>query len=219
MNIFDIVGPIMVGPSSSHTAGAVRIGRTAGEALGERPKHADIFFHGSFAETFKGHGSDKAVIGGLLGFMPDDSRIKYSLEKAAEEGLTFTFNKMELIEAHPNTIVVKAVGESGRKISLQGASVGGGNIVVQKLNGLAVEFNGNYDTLLIEHWDTPGTISTATNYLASKDINIANMKVFRSKKGGRSLMIIEVDGNLSEELVLSMDSFDNFIETKYVKKL
>jgi L-serine dehydratase len=201
MNVFDIIGPVMVGPSSSHTAGAVRIGRIARRLLREQPKEAVIILHGSFARTYKGHGTDRAVIAGLLGMLPDDERIRDSLRLADESGMKYSFEVAVLKDAHPNTVLINAVGQNGETVSVQGSSVGGGNIVISRINGMAVEFTGEYNTLLISHMDTPGVVATVTNLLAGNDINIANMKVFRSYRGGEAIMIIETDQEVKREFV------------------
>jgi len=219
MNIFDIVGPIMVGPSSSHTAGAARIGYTVRTILGEPIKKARIFFHGSFAETYKGHGSDKAVIGGLLGYQPDDPRIKMSMENAKAEGLDYAFDKINIPDAHPNTIFIEAESESGNAVSLQGASVGGGNIIIQKFNGVSVDFAGNYDTLIIEHMDALGAVATVTNFIALMEINIANMKVYRSQKGGGAITVIEADGEINPEIVDVLQGFKHISAVRYIRKI
>ncbi|MGE5581179.1 MAG: L-serine ammonia-lyase, iron-sulfur-dependent subunit beta [Bacillota bacterium] len=201
MNVFDIIGPVMVGPSSSHTAGAVRIGIIARELLGEPPLSVVVKFHGSFARTYKGHGTDRAIIAGLMGMSPDDLRIRESLSLAAEAGLEFSFESIDLLEAHPNTVLLEITGVSGKKVTVVGASVGGGNILIKKVNGLNVEFSGEYDTLIVSHQDAPGVIAAVTNLLAYNGINIANMKVYRSGRGGDAIMIIETDQGLGEELV------------------
>lgn len=218
MDIFDIIGPIMVGPSSSHTAGAVRIGNMARKVLGEDPEEVKVFFHGSFAKTYQGHGSDKAVIGGLLGFETDDPRIVDSLEIASEKGMVYSFDTIQIDDTHPNTILIEVRGKGGDIISIQGASVGGGNIIIQKLDDIEVEFNGVYSTLIIEHIDAPGVIAHITNYLASRDINIGNMKVFRSKKGGRSLMIIEIDGDLPTHIDEDIEKIRLVINSRSIEK-
>ncbi|MCL2322907.1 MAG: L-serine ammonia-lyase, iron-sulfur-dependent subunit beta [Oscillospiraceae bacterium] len=200
MSIFEIIGPVMVGPSSSHTAGAARIGAIAREFLNEEPKELKIYFHGSFSSTYKGHGSDKAVIGGLLGFKIDDIRIKRSLELAKELGIEFSFSRISLPDAHPNTILIEAVGINGKKISIQGASLGGGVISINKLNDIEVDFGGDYDTLIVEHTDVSGATANVTNFLAARGINIASMKVFRASKGGKSNMIIETDGRIDDDI-------------------
>jgi L-serine dehydratase len=200
MNVFDIIGPVMVGPSSSHTAGAVRIGRMVRALLAEEPVEAVIAFHGSFARTYKGHGTDKAIIAGLLGMLPDDLQIRDSLELAGQKGLQYRFEMLELKDAHPNTVQIETAGRTGKIVKVQGASVGGGNILIQKLNGLEVEFTGQYHTLVICHKDTPGAIAAVTNLLAYSEVNIAQMKVYRSHRGGEAMMVIETDQEIGEEL-------------------
>lgn len=204
MNVFDIIGPVMVGPSSSHTAGAVKIGIIARAVLGEPPENVVISLHGSFALTYKGHGTDKAILAGLLGMSVDDVRIRDSLDIAQKAGLSYRFETIALRDAHPNTAVITATGKNGKKISVQGASIGGGNIVIQKLNGMNVEFTGQYDTLVISHIDTPGVVSEVTHLLSCDNINIANMKVFRSRRGGDAVMVIETDQGIGPDLFLSL---------------
>ena len=146
MDVFDIIGPIMIGPSSSHTAGAARIGRYALNILGAKPVKADIYFSGSFAKTYKGHGTDKAIVAGILGMDTDDPGIKYSFETAEHRGLEFAFHTGEIENAHPNTAFIVLTSESGKTVEVQGASVGGGNIVITKINGTEVEITGKFTT-------------------------------------------------------------------------
>jgi len=199
MNVFDIIGPIMVGPSSSHTAGAARIGKVARTILGEEPIEAIIDMHGSFAKTYKGHGTDKALLAGLMGFEVDDARIRNSLELAKQKGIKFIFNTVEMGNVHPNTARINVTGESGRKVCVQGASIGGGNIVITEIDGIEVEFTGNLHTLIVCHKDTPGIIASVTNILATAKVNIAYMKVYRTLKGGDAIMVIEADQSIVEE--------------------
>lgn len=201
MNVFDIIGPVMVGPSSSHTAGAVRIGRVARELVGEEITDAVVKFHGSFAGTYKGHGTDKAIIAGLMGMLPDDIRIRDSLELAGEKGMNYEFDIVELKDAHPNTVLIEAAGRTGRKVSVTGSSVGGGNIAIKRINGLDVDFSGEYNTLVIPHKDEPGVIAAVANILAYFNINIASMKVYRSNRRGSAMMIIETDEQVGQELI------------------
>ena len=175
LDIFEILGPIMVGPSSSHTAGAVRIGRMARTLLGEPPVKADIGLYGSFAETGRGHGTDRALVAGLLGMKPDDLRIPESFSVAKEQGLSFVFHPAELREAHPNTAVLTVEGASGKKTKVQAASIGGGRIRVDQLDGVAVDFTGIFNTLIVRHMDVPGELATLTKVLSDGGINIANM--------------------------------------------
>lgn len=193
MNLFDIIGPVMIGPSSSHTAGAARIGRVARQLLGEKPVRARVSFHGSFEKTYRGHGTDRAVAGGLMDMAVDDERLSHSLQLAREAGMDITFQPVSLRDAHPNTVVVEVTGESGRHVAVQAASVGGGSILVQYLDGLEVGFSGEKTTLVIRHTDEPGAIAAVTHLLSSMRINIAAMRVFRREAGGEAVMAIEVD--------------------------
>lgn len=193
MDLFDIIGPVMIGPSSSHTAGAARIGRVTRRLLGEAPVRAKIAFHGSFAKTWEGHGTDRAVIGGLLDMDVDDVRLRDSLMIADAEGLSVTFEPCTLRDAHPNTMVIHAACACGREITVQGASIGGGSIRIQSIDGLDVNFSGEDNTLIIRHQDVPGAISQATGQLARANVNIGTMRVFRKEEGGSAIMVLELD--------------------------
>lgn len=219
MSVFNIIGPVMIGPSSSHTAGAVRIGAVARRLLGERPVAAVIKLHGSFAGTSKGHGTDRAIVGGLLGMDIADDRLRRSLEIAGAEGFSYTFSNVCLKNAHPNTAVIEVRGESGKSLTVAGASVGGGNIVIKQIEGLEVDFNGQYDTLVIQHRDTPGSVAAVTGALARDSINIAQMKVYRSDRGGFAIMVIETDQPLKKELVEAVRSYPNIIRAAYLQPL
>ncbi|MDY3278656.1 MAG: L-serine ammonia-lyase, iron-sulfur-dependent subunit beta [Eubacteriales bacterium] len=204
MNLFDIIGPVMIGPSSSHTAGAARIGRVARQLLGEPPVKAVVSFHGSFEKTYRGHGTDRAVVGGLLDMAVDDERLRRSLHIAKEQGLEVTFRAVHLRDAHPNTVVVEAVGESGRRVRVQAASIGGGSIRVQYLDGLEVGFSGEKITLVIRHTDAPGAIAMVTRLLSEAGINIATMRVFRHEVGGKACMAIELDARPEPALLAAL---------------
>ncbi len=194
MDLFDLIGPVMIGPSSSHTAGAARIGLTAYSLLGEPVKTAKIGLHGSFRKTYRGHGTDRAIVGGLMGMRVDDVRLRESLALAAQSGLQFQFEPVELRGAHPNTVVLDVEGVSGRRLQMEAASVGGGNIEIHRINGLSVQFTGKADTLIIRHVDVPGMIAAVTTTLARHQVNIANMQVYRRKAGGDAMMVLELDG-------------------------
>lgn len=204
MQLFDIIGPVMIGPSSSHTAGAARIGRAARMLLGERVVRADIRFHGSFAKTWQGHGADRAVIGGLLGLSVDDARLRESREIAAAVGMAYTISTVRLRDAHPNTVIIDAVGENGGQISVQASSVGGGSVRVQYVNGIETSFSGERTTLVIMHRDAPGAIAKVSRLLAAAKCNIATMKVFREEVGGRAVMALELDSVPDESLVAAL---------------
>lgn len=201
MNVFDIIGPVMIGPSSSHTAGAARIGKTAALLLDSPAVKADILFHGSFAKTYKGHGTDKAVVGGILGMDPWDSGIRTSLETARETGLSVTIHTGTIDNAHPNTVLITLTDKTGHAISVQGASVGGGNIEITKINGMEVCFTGQHTTLIVTHQDVPGTIADVTGLVAAHQTNICNFRLNRQEKGGTAIMTIEMDSDFEKGLL------------------
>lgn len=208
MNCFDIIGPIMVGPSSSHTAGAVRIGLVAKALLDERIKKADIGLCGSFAHTFRGHGTDKAIVAGLLGFFPDDERICKSLYLARKAGLDFTFHLINQQDLHPNTAIITLWGEQGRRVTIRGVSTGGGRIRIEAIDDIFVSFSGDYTTLVINHQDTPGVVAGITHRLALQRINIASMRVFRSYRGGPAVTVIETDEQVDQSLCQAIGQVD-----------
>lgn len=219
MNVFDIIGPVMIGPSSSHTAGAVRLGRVAWKLLEERAVRADIQLSGSFAQTYRGHGTDKALVGGIMGMHTYDERIRHSLELAREQGLEYSFQTCEIPGAHPNTARIALEGESGAKVQMMGASIGGGNILVTEINGMAVSFTGQYNTLLVLHYDRPGTIAAVTNFMAYSEVNIGNFRLTRPQKGGEAVMTIEVDGDVSDALINSLRILPNIINVVLVRTI
>ena len=191
----------MIGPSSSHTAGAARIGYVASRMAGGCVKKAIVTLYGSFAETGKGHGTDKAVIAGLLGFAPDDDRLRIAPQLAKEWGRDIRVEFSDEEMKHPNTAGIVFENEDGRKIHMTGASIGGGNIEIQSINGMDVSFGCDYPTLLIFHQDRPGVISSVTGVLAEHEINIAFMKVFRNSRWQNACMVIETDGEVEDCLV------------------
>lgn len=219
MNIFDIIGPIMIGPSSSHTAGAVRLGQIVWKILGEKVVNAQIQLSGSFAQTYRGHGTDKALIAGIMGMSSDDERIRCSLELAKEEGLEYSFIEEDISGAHPNTACISVTGEHGATCQIQGASIGGGNILVTKLNGMAVSFTGQYNTILVWHYDKPGTIAAVTNFMYYSGTNIGNFRLSRPQKGGEAVMTIEVDGEVSDHLIQSLKILPNIINVVLIRKV
>ena len=190
MDLFDLIGPVMIGPSSSHTAGAARIGLTARMLLGEEVASADIGFHGSFAHTGKGHGTDRAVIGGLLGMQVDDPRIRSALQIADEAGLKYAVSPIVLRDAHPNTVRLSLTGVTGRRLEMEAASIGGGLISVRRLDGQRVDFSGRENTLLIHHRDETGMIAAITSILAKDRLNIATMQVYREDAGADAVMVL-----------------------------
>ena len=215
-NIFDILGPVMVGPSSSHTAGAARIGLIARQLFGRQPERAKVYLHGSFAATGKGHGTDKALIAGLLGMLPDDMRIPQSFEIAKEEGMDFVIENKDIKGAHPNTaqIIMEAEGVPAMKI--QAHSIGGGRIKVCKLDGIDVNFSGESYTLIIRNVDEPGQIMDVSAALTEDKINIATMQVFRDKRGGSAVMVVETDQVVPQEAIDNLESKPGIIRVKFL---
>jgi L-serine dehydratase len=200
VDIFDILGPVMVGPSSSHTAGAARIGYMARTLLGSRPVSARIHLHGSFAETGRGHGTDKALIGGILGFMPDDERIHRAYELAKERGVQVDFTYSDEPADHPNTVKIELTDVNDRTMEVVGRSVGGGNILITEINEQGVELSGEYPTLIVSHRDEPGVIAIVSQVLAQLKVNIAFMRVFRHGRGRDAYMCIETDTPVTREM-------------------
>ncbi|WP_033169026.1 L-serine ammonia-lyase, iron-sulfur-dependent subunit beta [Selenomonas sp. ND2010] len=199
--VFDIVGPVMIGPSSSHTAGAVRLGLMARKILGETVVKAEINLHGSFAQTYRGHGTDKALIAGILGFSPEDERIRDALTLAQEQGIDYSFQTVNLDDAHPNTAVIYLVGVTGRVARVRGASVGGGNILITNIDGYSVELTGQYPALITIHRDRPGVITQVTQILSRYEVNIAFMRVSRQNRGETAMMIMELDDQPADDVV------------------
>ena len=215
-SIFDILGPVMVGPSSSHTAGAARIGMVARQLFGRQPEKAAVYLHGSFAATGKGHGTDRALIAGLLGMKPDDMRIPDSFEIAAEEGMTFTIAPKEIREAHPNTAQVIMEAEGVAPMKIQAYSVGGGRIRVCEIDGIDVNFSGESNTLIIRNLDEPGRIKEVAVALSDAGINIATMQVFRDKRGGHAIMVVETDQIVPQETMDDLAGKDGIIRVKFL---
>lgn len=216
MNIFDILGPVMVGPSSSHTAGAVRIGLMTGKLLGEKPARARILMYGSFAATGRGHGTDKAVVAGLLGMQPDDMEIPRSLERARREGVEIEFGTADLKDAHPNSVVIRAEGESGRSITVQASSLGGGRIMVNRLDGIEVNCTCAMPTLIVHNQDKPGCVAEVASMLAQQMVNIANMKLYRDRRGGGAVMVLETDQHVSGEAIRSLEALEGVEKVTYI---
>ena len=218
IDIFDIMGPIMVGPSSSHTAGAVRIGRMARTLLDDEPAKASIHLHGSFAETGVGHGTDKALVAGLLGMAPDDLDIPLSFSIAEERGLQFTFDWLDLRDAHPNSVQMELVGAADKRLSIQACSTGGGRILVSRLDGVDVSFTGDYHTLIVQNMDNKGNLSDVTTALALARVNVANMSMNRSSKGGSVMMVIETDDPVPEYIVELLEKQPGILQVIYYRR-
>ncbi|HLA68598.1 MAG TPA: L-serine ammonia-lyase, iron-sulfur-dependent subunit beta [Bacteroidota bacterium] len=206
-SIFDILGPIMIGPSSSHTAGASRIGYIARQLLNDKPVKAIVTLYNSFAKTHKGHGTDRAIVGGILGFGPDDVRIRNSFTIARAEGLKWEFRIVGGINKfHSNTARVHLTGNGGGTVEIAGASLGGGRIKIQEIEGFPVDFSAHTHTIVIIADDIPGSIKSISGAIAEKGMNIANMYVARNEKLAN--MVIEVDQAIDRETLKKIESFN-----------
>ncbi|RXK18951.1 L-serine ammonia-lyase, iron-sulfur-dependent subunit beta [Macrococcus sp. DPC7161] len=209
-SVFDIIGPIMVGPSSSHTAGAVRIGLVARDLFGSTPKQADIYLYGSFMETYKGHGTDVALVGGLMGFDTDDPRIPDALTIAKDSGMTINFIEMDEERSHPNTAIIHMV-DGEKELTIEGISIGGGKIEIVALNGFSIAISGNYPALLVFHQDTFGTIAKVTQIIGEHEINVGQMQVARKERGELALMTCELDDSINEEVIQQIQACDGVV--------
>ena len=218
LDIFEILGPVMIGPSSSHTAGAAKIGAMARTLLGAPPVRAAIHLYGSFAETGAGHGTDRALVGGLLGMKPDDPRLPDAFAEAEKAGLTYTIDEIKLRDAHPNTAVIEAKSADGRTLTMQASSIGGGRIMVNKLDGIDVNFNGMFNTLVIRNEDASGTVAAVTSILSQLRVNVANMSLYRHKRGGDALMVIELDQHLKPSQVAFLSELPGVLSMTYYDK-
>ena len=204
ISVFDVLGPNMIGPSSSHTAGAEIIAFLAQKMIAPPLRRVDFTLYGSFAKTYHGHGTDRALIAGLLGFQPDDERIAGSFGWAEKAGLSFSFATSHVGGEHPNTARVDLVGRSGKTLSMTGSSLGGGRIMVVEMNGLRANFSGDLPTLIVQNIDQPGHVNEVTGMLTKRGINIATMQLYRDHPGGNAVMIIEMDKPASKAIVESL---------------
>ena len=216
MNLLDIIGPIMVGPSSSHTAGAAKIGQVARKLMAERVVRADIYLHGSFLATGKGHGTDKALVAGILGMSVDDPHIPHSFEIAEKEGLEYHILGADLGDVHPNSVKLNLTGVSGKKIEVIAASVGGGQIEICEIDGLSASFGGDYPTLIVNHRDVPGRVTAVTSLLSEKGVNIAGMKLYRTVRGGEAVMVVECDQEVPMEAVAWLEGLEGILKVTYL---
>jgi L-serine dehydratase len=204
ISVFDVIGPNMVGPSSSHTAGAASIALLTKKMIGEKVRRIKFTLYGSFAKTYKGHGTDRARVGGILGFETDDERIRDSFELAKAAGLDFTFECADTDEdddIHPNTVDMQVEGFSGRTLFVRGESLGGGKVRLTRINGVKVSFTGEFHALIVIQRDYPGVVAGITSVLSSYGVNIAYLRVFREEKGGLAYTIVESDEAISEAAV------------------
>ena len=219
MNLFDIMGPVMVGPSSSHTAGAVKIGYVARKLIGEPIVSAKINLYGSFLATGSGHGTHFAIVAGLLGMKTDDVRIPNSMEIAKAEGMQVSFGRADLEDGHPNSAELELVGAEGRKLTIVGESIGGSLINIAKIDGLDANFSGEYPTLIVHNLDQPGHVAEVTSMLANKSVNIATMQLYRAKRGGNAVMVIECDQEVPKESIEWLNHLEGIEKVTYYSLL
>lgn len=209
IGIFDVIGPVMVGPSSSHTSGAATIAWMARQIFTGVPSSVEFTLYGSFADTYRGHGTDRALIGGILGYKPDDIRIRDAYEHARANRLAVSFEiDRETEVSHPNTVDIVMRDAGGHELLIRGESIGGGRVRIRKMNNIDVDFTGEYSTLIIGHLDKAGTVAYITKLLAERRINLATLKLFREEKGKDAFTVIETDSFIPEELKEAILKFD-----------
>jgi L-serine dehydratase len=222
MNVFDMIGPIMIGPSSSHTAGAVRLGRVVNKLIDNRQlKKVEITLSGSFAQTYKGHGTDRALLAGIMGYKSYSPEIRSALDIASEQGIEYEFITENIKGAHPNTARIHYFLNDGTEGVMQGASIGGGNILVNQINGMNVEFNGENNTILVMHEDKPGVIASVTNMMhwEHAELNISNFHLSRQEKGGDAIMTIEIDNQPPDTLVDDIRKIDHVTNAILIRRV
>ena len=211
ISVFDVLGPNMIGPSSSHTAGAALIAYLAQKMINGPLVKVEFTLYGSFAKTYRGHGTDKALLGGIMGFSADDMRIRESFRIAKERGLDFSFSvNEEETEVHPNTVDIVMTNAAGQRMEIRGESLGGGKVRIARINQVQVDFSGEYSAVIVIHQDKPGVAAHITKCLSDKNINIAFMRLFREAKGHTAYTIVESDGHLP------MDILENLRENVHV---
>ena len=201
ISVFDVLGPNMIGPSSSHTAGAAKIAYLAQKMITGPLIQVDFTLYGSFARTYRGHGTDRALLGGIMGFTTDDMRIRNSFEIAETEGIAFTFlPDEEATDVHPNTVDIHMVNKAGQEMTVRGESLGGGKVRISRINKVQVDFTGEYSAVIVIQKDRPGVVAHITKALSDRNVNIAFMRLFREGKGNVAYTIVESDGHLPENI-------------------
>ncbi|MDO5521819.1 MAG: L-serine ammonia-lyase, iron-sulfur-dependent subunit beta [bacterium] len=208
IGVFDVLGPIMIGPSSSHTAGAARLGKIAKTVVNKEFKEVTFLLHGSFKETYKGHGTDRALVAGLLGMAPDDARLRTSIELAESQGIKLNFVPADLGQVHPNTVKFIITDCDDIEWEVLGSSIGGGLVEINEINGNKVKITGEYPTIITCHDDVPGTVSKVSTLFFENDINIAHMTLVRSQKGKDATMTFEVDSAVTEDIIKGIENID-----------
>ncbi len=219
ISVFEVLGPIMIGPSSSHTAGACAIAHLAQKMKSGSLKEVEFTLYGSFAKTYRGHGTDRALLGGIMGFSTDDARIRDSFEIAEERGISYRFipNERET-DVHPNTVDIRMVNDSGTQTTVRGESIGGGKVRIVRINQVQVEFTGEYNAVIIIQKDRPGVAAHITKLLSERGVNIAFMRLFRESKGEKAYTIVESDERLPEDITGKLLENPNIQEVMLVQE-
>lgn len=211
ISVFDVLGPNMIGPSSSHTAGACAIALLARKMINGTLTEAEFTLYGSFAKTYRGHGTDRALVGGILGFQTDDPRIRDAFSIAEQQGVAIRFRvNTEETEIYPNTVDIRLKTAEGKRLCVRGESIGGGKMRIVRINGVPVDFSGEYSTMIVRQQDKPGVIAHITGCLGEKDINIAFLKLYREEKGLTAYSIVESDGTLTPDIA------DRILQNRFV---
>lgn len=218
ISIFDVLGPIMIGPSSSHTAGALRIAAIARKMVKRDIQKVCFNLYGSFAKTYQGHGSDKALVAGMLGFNSDDERIRNAFMYAKEAGLQYQFKLLENKEYHPNTVMIEMYDNKNIYYTVRGESIGGGEVVITNMNGVDIRMSGAYNTILVKQVDEPGVLLHIATCLAKHKINIAFMKLYREEKGKNAFTIVEVDDAVNQLVIQSIEEYTSIEYAVYIEK-
>ena len=201
ISVFDVLGPNMIGPSSSHTAGAAVIAFLAQKMIAPPLKRVDFTLYGSFAKTYHGHGTDRALLGGMMGFHTEDERIRESFQIADERGLAYSFTPNDTEEEiHPNTVDIRMENAAGQVMVVRGESLGGGKVRISRINGVQVDFTGEYSTVIVVQQDKPGVVAHITKVLSERNVNIAFMRLFREAKGHTAYTIVESDGHFPDDV-------------------
>lgn len=218
ISVFDVLGPNMIGPSSSHTAGAAVIGALAGKIMTPPIKKVEFTLYGSFAKTYQGHGTDRALLGGVMGFSTDDTRIRDSFRIARERGIAYTFTPNETeTDIHPNTVDIRMENEAGQIMTVRGESLGGGKVRIVRINGVSVDFTGEYSSVIVIQQDQPGVVAHITKVISDLGINIAFLRLFRDAKGHTAYTIVESDSRLPEDILDALRENPNIRDVMLVQ--
>ena len=219
ISVFDVVGPNMIGPSSSHTAGAALIAQLAQKMIAPPITRADFTLYGSFAKTYRGHGTDRALLGGIMGFSTDDIRIRDSFALAEQQGIQFSFRPDETeTELHPNTVDIRMENAAGQAMTVRGESLGGGKVRIVRINDMPVEFTGEYNALIVVQQDKPGVVAHIASALSAQNVNIAFMRLFRTGKGSTAYTIVESDQSLPDGIDLQLRKNPHIIDVMVVQR-